>query len=347
MPRRRTRLNLADLDDPSLTDEELLDRRFCDLDLSIEGSVLEQRIDRLHRELEARDLVFRPYFWLSSEWFSPDGYPGIAVPFYLAHPRLARLERRQMLEAEGWGERQCMRILRHETGHTLENAYRLHYRRKWQDLFGSGAAPYPKYYQPKPFSRSFVIHLDMWYAQSHPSEDFAETFAVWLNPSSRWRTRYRGWPAIKKLEYVDEVMRDIAGRKPPVTSRKHIDPLRKLTLTLREHYDQKRAHYARSRPDFYDRDLLRLFSTDPKHRRNESAAKFLRQIKPELRRLVAKWTGEYQYTIEQVLDDIIRRCRELRLRRKSSTQLTTLESIVMVTVQTMNFLHGGHHRVAL
>jgi hypothetical protein len=186
----------------------------------------------------------------------------------------------------------------------------------------------------------------MWYAQSHPSEDFAETFAVWLNPSSRWRTRYRGWPALRKLEYVDELMNEISGHRAAVTSRKQIDPLRKLTQTLREHYQQRRAHYQKW-PDFYDNDLLRLFSSDAKFRKRQPASRFLRQIKPELRRMVARWTGEYQYTIDQVLDDIIKRCRELRLRLTKSTELTTLESIVMVTVQTMNYLHGGHHRVAL
>jgi hypothetical protein len=338
------RLRPAQLD--ALSDDELLDLRFCDLDLKITRTPLQGRIRMLCDELEARGLTFKPYFWLSSEWFSPDGFPGIAIPFYLTHPRLARLEKRQMFEVEGWGERQCMRILRHETGHTLENAYRLHYRRRWQELFGSGAAPYPKYYQPKPFSRSYVQHLDMWYAQSHPSEDFAETFAVWLNPSSRWRTRYKGWPALRKLEYVDELMTEIAGQRPAVTSRKQIDPLRKLTTTLREHYAARRAHYQKW-PDFYDSDLLRLFSNDPKYRRRPAASRFLREIKPELRRLVARWTGEYQYTIERVLDDIIKRCRELRLRLTKPRELTTLESIVMVTVQTMNYLHGGHHRVAL
>ncbi len=346
MPRRR-KLTSADLDDPALTDEALLDRRFCDLDLHLEATILQPRIERLYRELAARDLSFRPHFWLSSEWFSPDGYPGIAIPFYLAHRRLARLEKRMMLEAEGWGERQCMRILRHETGHTLENAYRLHYRKKWQELFGSGAAPYPKYYAPKPYSRSFVVHFDMWYAQSHPSEDFAETFAVWLKPNSHWRVEYKDWPALKKLEYVDEVMREIAGQKPAVTSRKHIDPLKNLTQTLRDHYEQKRAFYAVTRIHFYDADLLRLFSNEARHRKRKPAGRFLREIKPDLRRLVARWTGEYQYTIDKVLDDIIRRCRELKLRLRTSSELTTLESIVMITVQTMNYLHSGHHRLAL
>ena len=139
--------------------------------------------------------------------------PGIAIPFYLAHPRLRRLELTQVLEIEGGTREWCMMILRHEAGHAIENAYRLRQRPKRQALFGKSSEPYPDSYAPKPYSRSFVVHLDSWYAQSHPDEDFAETFAVWLTPGSNWRERYAGWPALRKLEYVDELMRGIAGQR--------------------------------------------------------------------------------------------------------------------------------------
>ncbi len=340
--KRRRRHAWADL-----PDAELLDLRFCDLNLKIEGTALEDRIERVRGELEARHLTFSPHFWLSNEWFSPDGIPGVAIPFYLAHPRLAELEQRQMLEVEGGAERSCLRILRHEVGHTIDNAYRLHRRKRWMTLFGHYSQPYPSYYQPRPYSKSYVLHLDMWYAQAHPAEDFAETFAVWLAPSSRWRQRYAGWPAIKKLEYVDELMGEIAGEKPPVTSKRHVEPLRELKKTLREHYREKRAFYADEWPDFHDGDLRKLFSDEEKYRRHPTATSFLRRIKPELRAMVSRWTGEYQYTIEQVIDDIIDRCKELNLRLVRSPERTKTDCIVMVTVQTMNYLHDGHHRVAL
>lgn len=330
-----------------LPDAELLELRFCDLGLKIEGTVIEQRIARLYEELASRGFHFRPHFWLSNEWFSPDGVPGVAVPFYLAHPRLETLERRQMLEAEGSSERSAMRILRHETGHALDTAYRLHRRRRWRELFGSWTKPYPDYYQPRPLSKNYVQHLDMWYAQAHPAEDFAETFAVWLKPGSRWRQQYQGWGALRKLEYVDELMGEIAGEKPPIASRRHVEPLKSLTQTLREHYQRKHAHYADEWPDFYDRDLRRLFSDDPRYRRNPTAASFIREIKPELRRMIARWTGEYPYTIEQVLNDLVSRCKELKLRLMRSPARTRMDCIVMVTVWTMNYLHDGNHRVAL
>ena len=184
-------------------DEKLLDLRMCDLDVRIEGGDLEGRIAHLYGELKDSGLRFRPHFWLSDEWFTPDDVPGIAIPFYLAHPRLARLELSQMLEVEGGTPEWCMRILRHETGHAIDHAFLLRRRRRRQQLFGKSSDPYPEYYTPKPYSKSFVLHLDTWYAQSHPDEDFAETFAVWLSPESRWRERYAGWPALKKLEYMD------------------------------------------------------------------------------------------------------------------------------------------------
>ncbi len=328
-------------------DEKLLDMRMCNLDLEIRGSNIEEHITQLYGELDARGLRFRPHFWISDDWFTPDGVPGIAIPFYIVHPRLARLEENQMLEVEGGTPEWCMRILRHETGHAIENAYLLRRRRRRQQLFGKSSAAYPEYYTPKPYSKSFVLHLDTWYAQSHPDEDFAETFAVWLNPQSMWRERYAGWPALKKLEYMDELMRKIAGHEPLVNSKARIDPLSRLRKTLRKHYKEKREHYGLAYPNFHDRDLRRLFSDAPQFSGHMSAANFLRRFRKEVRRKVAGWTGEYQYTIDRVLEDMIERCRELNLRLAVPEDQARLDFTVLLTVQTMNYLHSGRHRVAL
>ncbi len=330
-----------------LPDEELLDVRFCDLDLEIPGTPLEPRVERLWTEMEQRGFRFRPHAWLAEEWFSPDGTPGIAIPFFLAHPRLVRLERKQMLGVEGGSERECMRILRHEAGHALDTAYGLHRRKKWRETFGRYGDPYPETYAPKPYSKSYVLHLDLWYAQSHPAEDFAETFAVWLTPRSRWRSHYKGWPALRKLEYVDELMAEVLDRPPLVRSRRHLDSIKRLKKTLREYYEDKRARYGVDIPDVYDRELRRLFSDRPEHSDRPSAAAFLRRIRPEVRRAVARWTGQYRYTIDQVLVEVIGRCRELDLRLDRPEEEAKQDALVMLTVQTMNYLHGGHHRLAL
>jgi len=331
----------------SWSDEKLLDLRFCDLALTVEQSQITEHIAQLYRELGDRGLLFRPHFWLSNEWFSPDGVPGIAVPFYLAHPRLAQLELAQMLEVEGGTPEQCMRILRHEAGHALENAYGIRRRRDRQAIFGRSTQPYPKFYTPKPYSKSYVLHLDMWYAQSHPDEDFAETFAVWLNPQSLWQERYADWPALKKLEYMERLMGSLVDARPLVTTKQHVDSLPRLRRTLRKHYEQKHAHYGTPHPTFYDRDLRRIFSVAPEHRANISAVQFLARIRRDVCREVAAWTGEYQYTIDRVFEDIVTRCREQRLRLAIPEEKATLDVTILLTVQTMNYLHSGHHRVAL
>ncbi len=329
------------------SDDELLKVRLCDLGLHIRGTPLEGRIERLSGELEARGIRFRPHFWLSDEWFSPDGVPGVGVPFYLAHPRLVRLERKQVLEVEGGTEEWCMRILRHEAGHAIDTAFRLHRRRNWREIFGPYSQPYPNYYDPKPYSKSYVVHLDSWYAQSHPAEDFAETFAVWLKPRSGWRTQYRGWPALKKLEYVDRLMAEIRDTRPKEVTRRHVAPLREMRKTLGDYYGEKRASYGLDHPNFHDRDLRRVFSDSPDHADCPSAATFLRRMRRELRRAVAHWTGEYQYTIDLVLEEMIHRSRQLHLRVDRPEETVRRDMLVMLTVQTMNYLHAGHHRVAL
>src|SRR5947209_2259722 len=119
----------------SMTDEELLGLRLSDLPVRIEGTPLEERVRRIRLELDESGLRFRPHVWLGEEWFSPDGVPGFAIPFYLAHPRLMKLERKQMLEVEGGTESECLRIMRHEAGHALDNAFGLHLRRGWRKYF--------------------------------------------------------------------------------------------------------------------------------------------------------------------------------------------------------------------
>ncbi|HXI02401.1 MAG TPA: putative zinc-binding metallopeptidase [Candidatus Saccharimonadales bacterium] len=330
-----------------MSDEEILGLRLCDLTLTIKGSLVEKCIERLDAELAMRGVAFRPHFWISDEFFSPDGVPGIAVPFYLVHPRLARLEKVQMLEVEGGTPDWCMRILRHEAGHALDSAHRLRRKKQWREIFGPSSAPYPSYYSPRPRSRNFVLHLDWWYAQSHPLEDFAETFAVWMKPGYPWRARYRDWPALRKLEYVDRLMKEIRHQPAPVTKKTEVDPISKLHKTLRRHYKDRRDRYGAELPDVYDRDLRRLFSDQPDHAHNESAARFLFRKRKVIRDDVSKWTGQHAYTIDLVLREMMARSRSLDLRVAREEQELQMGVVLIVTVQVMNFLHSGHHRIAL
>ena len=328
------------------SDEQLLGLRLCDLRVSLAGTAVERLITQVNQELVERGLA-PPHYYLSDEWFTPDGIAGIAVPFYLAHPRLARLEMSQMLEVEGGDDATCLRILRHEAGHAIDNAYELRRQTMRRRLFGNPDTKYPEYYTPKPYSTNFVQHLDHWYAQSHPDEDFAETFAVWLDPASLWGLRYAGWGAQRKLEYMDRLMHRISGTRPRVTSRRQVDPLPRLKRTLREHYRRKREHYGLDHPDFWETDLRKLFSDAPQYAKRTSAARFVRSIRREVRTTVASFTDSYQYTIDQLLEKIIDRCRELNLRLTDDEATAKIDFMVFLTVQTMNYLHGGRHRVAL
>jgi hypothetical protein len=330
-----------------LSDEELMKVRMCDLNLTIQGTVLEGRIAKVQSELDARNLRFQPHYWLSDEWFSPDGIPGIAIPFYLAHPRLEKLEKSQLFEVEGGDEAWCLKILRHEVGHAIENAFRTRLKKQRRKVFGQSSVEYPEYYSPRPYSKSFVLHLDAWYAQSHPDEDFAETFAVWLTPNSQWRERYTGWPALKKLEYMEALMGELAGKVPPVMNSKTLDPIEDLSKTLGEHYALRRQKYGKEHPSFYDKDLRFLFSDKPEHSKNQLASRFIKRKQRNIRAVVSRWTGIYQYTIDKVLEAMIVRSSELGLRLMLSEEDTLKQFTVLVTVQTMNYLHSGRHRVAL
>src|SRR6476469_2514647 len=189
-------------------------RRISELGLSLKGTRLEQLVDRLYAELSAKGLRFMPPVYLSDQWGCPDDTPLIGVPFYLADPRLARIEAEEAIEVES--ETDIMRYLRHEAGHAFNYAYRLYDRADWRQLFGPYSRPYRERYRADPFSRAYVRHILGWYAQKHPDEDFAETFAVWLTPDLDWRREYAGWEALDKLEYVDRVMREVGEERPEV-----------------------------------------------------------------------------------------------------------------------------------
>jgi hypothetical protein len=296
-----------------LPDEELLKMRFCDLKLSIARSPLARHLRRLYADLERRGIRVRPHAWLAQEWFSPDGVPGIAMPFYLAHPRLERLERRIMREAEGGNSRLLMRILRHEAGHAIDNAYRLRRRRRWRDVFGHASVPYPARYRARAGSRRYVQHLGEWYAQAHPTEDFAETFAVWLTPKSAWRKNYADWPALHKLKAVDELIASVREVRAPVRNRIRVEPLSEDTRTLAQHYRRKLAHNRQIRRGLADELLKRAFTDAPTRRLSVKAATLLRAHGRVLTASVARALRIDPYSVDQVLRMLIERTERLDL----------------------------------
>lgn len=301
------------------TDARLLRRRFRDLHLGPpQRALLRRAISRLQRELDAAGIRVQPHVWFSEEWFSPDGVPGIAIPFYLAHPRLERLERRLTRTVEGGNSTSLLRILRHEVGHAVDTAYRLRRRKLWRDTFGPPRAPYPERYVIDTHSRDYVQHLDGWYAQAHPAEDFAETFAVWLSPRSGWRKRYAGWPALVKLQAMQALMASIRERDPVVRSATRIESVAANDLTLGEYYRQNLAR--RSQCDFsaIDRRLGPAFAGKPREGRACRADSLLRARRAELVRWAIQRSGIDAYSAGQLIDLAIERCRERKLWLKGS-----------------------------
>ncbi len=229
----RRRPDPKPIDWERISDDELLKKRICDLPITIEGSALDERIRTVRKNLDDKGIAFHPPVYLGDEWFSPEGDPVISVPFYLAHPRLIRLEKSRVLEAEGETRLFFLKLLRHEMGHAMSHAYRLHEFPGYAKIFGHTKKAYPDNFRPRQHSRKYVTHLPDWYAQTHPDEDYAETFAVWLTPGLDWRVGYRGWPALKKLEFVERMMGEaVIGRVPKKRSASRWRRLSTIRMTI-------------------------------------------------------------------------------------------------------------------
>jgi hypothetical protein len=231
------------------TRQRLLERRICNFGLRIKGSPIEPCVRQLKRELAAKGLDYTPSFYLTDSWGCPDRVPVIGIPFYLASAVLGRIEQEQTGHLED--AQTIMQLLRHETGHAINYAFRLWEQPGWEETFGPFFKPYRDAFRPNPWSRRFVRHIHSrpyrrTYAQKHPDEDFAETFAVWLTPRSGWRRKYQDWPAIEKLRYVDRLMRKLCGQEPRCKRGKLVNPISKLTMPLAEHYRRLARRYGRT-----------------------------------------------------------------------------------------------------
>ncbi|MBC8096533.1 MAG: hypothetical protein H7Y43_12045 [Akkermansiaceae bacterium] len=325
----------------SLSDDELMEQRISQLGLKLEGTSLQPLIQQLYDELSQKGLTFHPRCHVGDEWFVPVNLPAIFVPFFLTHDRLRQLERKIMLDVEGESPEAFMKLIRHEAAHAYAYAYQFTRKRGWQRTFGkSSAEETPSFYRPRPYSRSFVVHLDDWYAQSHPDEDFAETFAVWLTPGD-WRKRYEGWKALQKLEYVDALMRSLAGQPPLPTPEYRVADYNCLNVKLKTYYARKRKLYEDSFPDFYDNDLRQLFDAPPDGTGHVKASVYLRHHRRELEEAVCQWTNENKYRVNRLLTRLIDRCDRLGLHIKAYDPKQNLQAAAYITTLVMNHLFTG------
>lgn len=323
---------------------ELLNTRICDMELTVEGSPLEPFVQRLHRELDVKGLKFKPEVYLTDSWGCPDMVPVIGVPFYLADRRLARLEEEQTGEVEKG--QQVMMLLRHEAGHALNYAYKLYSNDDWVEIFGPFEKPYRDHYQAKPFSRHFVRHIDhhrngRTYAQKHPDEDFAETFAVWLTPRSGWRQKYRNWPALRKLKYVEKLMRSLRGKAPRLTGGSLCTPMEKMDFLLAEHYGQLAERYRKEAQGYVDDKLKEVFP--PVRSRDVLfACDLLRKKGAILLQRVTRWSGLEAEEVQAILNKLEDRAMVLGLQYARSQQAAkVLDILALLSALALDFAYTG------
>jgi hypothetical protein len=318
----------------------LLPQQISRLGLRLEGSPVERYVQMLYGELARKGLRrFRPPCYLTDEWGCPDREPIIGIPFYLADPKLARLEK-AIDDVED--EREIRMYLRHEAGHAFNYAYRLYEAPEWRELFGPFNRPYRERYRPIPFDRNFVRHMEGWYAQKHPDEDFAETFAVWLTPGSKWRARYRGWPAMRKLRYVDRVAHRVGDQEPLVRLASTDITVEEMDMTVEEFFRQNAP--ARATVDVaLETDLPDLFVRPRRPGPNvRPAAAWIEEHGADLVNKIEYWTGVRRAVVRSLIESIQEAAGRLKLYVRTGDEPRTLvELTAYATTLAMNFLARG------
>jgi putative zinc-binding metallo-peptidase len=324
-----------------LESRELLSKRISSLGLKLEGSPVEASVHKLLKEIERKGIRrFQPGFYLTDEWGCPDGEPVIGIPFYLADPRLAQIEKQTNdLEAE----REVMMYLRHEAGHAINYAYRLFAAPDWRRLFGPFHRPYNDHYRPVPFSRRFVRHIEGWYAQKHPDEDFAETFAVWLTPRSNWRRSYKSWPALRKLRYVDRIMRDLRERDPIVAQGEVDLTVEDMNVTVEEFYKRSTRLNGVAVNVSLETDLAGFFRPPGQRRKGiRPAWELIEEIRPLLTDKITYWTGVKRSVVRALVERMVRTSKDLNLYAECGREhQDAVELTAYGTTLAMNYLTRG------
>ena len=317
-----------------------------DLGLTIEGTRLAPVIDEFRAELAQRGITeVVPRFHLSTEWGVPFGTVVIGIPFYLARPELTDLHGEQVGHIEGFNHADILRYLRHEMGHVVNYAYKLYDQEEWVKLFGSITQPYREDYRPQPFSRRFVRHLPGWYAQKHPDEDWAETFAVWMTPGRDWRADYAQLPtALAKLEYCERTIAELG--EPLVTATELDEDVSDIDYSLEQYY-QSYAVDAESGAAGLDGDLRAIFddlneAEDGAAHETRPAAELIRRHERQLMAAVFRWTGHFPEKTRSLVRHLAKRAEALQqVYPRGAEDEAVVGVTTLVTSLAMNYVHRG------
>jgi hypothetical protein len=321
-----------------------------DLGLTITGTDLESILHEFERELASKGIHRpRPRFYLSTEWGVPFGTVAIAIPFYLARQDLTDLHAQRVGHIEGSSRKDILRYFRHEMGHVVNYAYGLYKEPEWIRLFGDLGQPYAEEYRPIPFSPNHVRHLPGWYAQKHPDEDWAETFAVWMTPGRDWRAQYGRRPAaLAKLTYCDQTMARLAERELPVTAADLDEDVGDLTFSVEQFYKPQPFRLAEF-PSSLDGDLRDIFEDlgkpeDPSGAPRLPASSLIRRLEREMQADVYRWTGHFPEMTRQLLRHLAERADALRQvypQDREASATVALTTLVMALA--MNHVHYGRY----
>jgi hypothetical protein len=324
-----------------------------DLGLAIAGTPLAAVVEEFLAEVKRLGLAVEPRPYLSTEWGVPFGTVAIAIPFYLARPELTALHAERTGFVEGVDRRDILRYLRHELGHVVNYAYRLYEREDWVASFGAITQPYRERYQPRPFSRSYVRHLPGWYAQKHPDEDWAETFAVWMTPGRDWRLDYAGWPgALAKLDLCDRLLAELRDQPPAVTAADLDEDVGELGYSISDFYGEPERADGELLPGL-DGALHTLFDDAEERAAGQErsaaearrpAAELLRRLGRELPPEVFRWTGHFPEDTARLVTALADRAVALGLDYPAAREAQLArETAVLVAALAMSHVQNGSY----
>jgi len=322
--------------------QKFLTTRICDLELDVDES-MGHLFRRLKKELREHRILLWPDFYFGNEWGCVNKKISISVPFYLATPELKDLEG-DVPSNEG-----IMKTLRHETGHAVNYAYKLWQQNDWKETFGDFNKKYRDGYLSRvnPWSKSYVRHLhylgDPHYAQKHPDEDWAETFAIWLDPRSHWGTKYRNWPnALEKLSMVDRLMEEIAGEEPFYTKKKHDGAYTMIEETVSEWWGLDGEILDEELQEYLN-DMNELFiKPENGHRKLLPAWKLIRKYARVLTEQVSLWiSGSNKHTVRKSLRQWEAICRNESLGYLAEDEARKL--IELTTLLTYHVVDGVYN----
>ena len=345
----RAEMAIMEREDSDFEQQKLTKTKLGDLGLTIEGTPLEPIVGEFQREVRERGIGVTPHVYLTTEWGVPFPSISIGVPFYLAHPELVELHGELVGHFEGVGRRELLKYLRHEMGHVVNYAWKLYDDEDWVTLFGSMTQPYLEDYRPEPFSRRYVNHLPGWYAQKHPDEDWAETFAVWMAPGEGWKTEYRAWPeALAKLEYCEQTMARLASVEPFLSNEDHDEHVATLPYSAEEYY----ANFAAEADEFPEGlagALRSIFENlgEPEHAtlaERLRASDLMRRLRIELASDVFRWTGHFPEKTHALLRHLGGLADELQQVYPSDRETqATVALTTLVTALAMNHVRHGSY----